>query len=50
VVNCEVWRRLVNDKNGPPGARGATFGSSWTLLSNPSAPERAFLIASPKGG
>jgi hypothetical protein len=25
------------DKNGPTGARGASFGGSWTLLLTPSA-------------
>jgi hypothetical protein len=28
---------IVHDKNGPAGARGASFGGSWTLLLTPSA-------------
>jgi hypothetical protein len=34
--SCD-FRELRIDKNGPTGARGASFGGSWTLLLIPSA-------------
>jgi len=34
------------DKNGPIGARGASFGGSWTAAFNPFCTERASPTAS----